>query len=81
MTKYRIIEKRYVLYYGYLNESSGIPKEIQYSEPIILVQRRKSIFHKWRKIKTCNTIKEAEFYVYNKKLEDIEPITQVIKKL
>ena len=81
MTKYRIIEVRYKLHHFYFDESDEIPKEIQYSEPVILVQRRKSIFHKWRKIKSCNTIKEAEFYIYNKKLEDIKPITQVIKKL
>lgn len=81
MKKYRIIEERYPSLSFYDNESSELPKEIEYSKPWICIQERKSIFHKWRTIKECNTIKEAEFYIYNKKIEKIKSIIKEIKNL
>lgn len=82
MKKFRIIEKRYPLSWYYaerLNEQP--PKDVSFSSPIMFLQERKSIFHKWKTIKEINTILEAEYYIYNQKVEKLKTITQVIKKL
>ena len=79
--RYRIIEEKYPINYGYFDESSELPKGIEYSKPVILLEEKKSIFHKWKFVKQFNTIKEIEFYIYNQRVEKIKPKKQVIKIL
>ena len=82
MKKFRIIEKRFPLFWYYaerLNEQP--PKDVSFSSPIMFLQERKSIFHKWKTIKEIDTILEAEYYIYNRKVEKTKTIKRVIGKL
>lgn len=82
MKKFRIIEERFPLNEYYAKEvSEEPPKDVSFSSPNMLLQERKTIFHKWKTIKQIDSILEAEYYIYNKKVEKLKTITQVIKKL
>lgn len=82
MTKYRIIEVSYPLHCYYAEEvMDEPPKDIDFSNPRMFVQERKSIFHKWKTIKRIDSILEAEYYIYNEKVQKVKPLKKVIKKL
>lgn len=82
MKKFRIVEARVPLNWYY---AEGIaeepPKDVKFSKPSILLEGRKSIFHKWRPIKYIDSILEAEYYIYNEKVQKVKPLKKVIKKL
>ena len=82
MKKYRIIEVRDPMHLFY---AKGVfdepPKDISFSSPSVLLQERKSIFHKWKTIKQIDSILEAQYYIYNRKVENIKPLKRVIGKL
>lgn len=82
MKKYRIIEVKYPLYLFYAEGvSEELPKDVSFSSQKMLLQERKSIFHKWKTIKQIDSILEAEYYIYNKKVEKTKTIKRVIGKL
>ena len=82
MKKFRIIEMRYPFNEYYDKGVSDEPsKDISFSNPRMFLQERKSIFHKWKTIKPIDSILEAKYFIYNRKVEKIKPIKRVIGKL
>lgn len=82
MKKFRIVEVKHPLQWYYIKgEQQEPPKDVSFSSPIVLLQERKSIFHKWKTIKEIDSILEAEYYIYNKKVEKTKTIKRVIGKL
>jgi hypothetical protein len=79
MKKYRIIEERVPLLQLYLNESSIIQDDIEYSPPIYYVEEKKSIFNKWKRIYEVYTIKEGEFKIHNLRIEEMPFKKSIIK--
>lgn len=83
MSKFRIIEVKYPLNWFY---HEGVqqepPKEVGFTTiPKMLLQERKSIFHSWKTVKQIDSILEAEYYIYNQKVEKTKTIERVIGKL
>lgn len=82
MKKFRIIEVREPLNWYYdSRDGQEPPKDVDFSKPRMLLQERKSIFHKWKTIKQIDTILEAEYCVYNRKAAKAKPLKRVIGKL
>jgi hypothetical protein len=81
MRKYRIIEERVPLLQLYLNETSIIQNDIEYSPPIYYVEEKKSIFNKWKRIYEVDTIKEGEFKINNLRIEEMPFKKSIIKTL
>lgn len=82
MTKFRIIEVQEPLNWFYIKgEQQEPPKDVSFSSPKMLLQERKSIFHKWKTVKEIDSILEAEYYIYNRKVENTKTIKRVIGKL
>ena len=82
MKKYRIIEVQEPLGWYYAKGlAEEPPKEVDFSSPSMILQERKSIFHKWKTIKHIDSILEAEYIIYNEKAAKAKPIKRVIGKL
>lgn len=82
MKKFRIVEVKHPLQWYYAKGvSEEPPKDVSFSIPIVLLQERKSIFHKWKTIKQINSILEAKYYIYNQKVKKLKPLKKVIEKL
>lgn len=82
MSKFRIIEVKEPLRWGYVKGAQDEPpKDIVFSATGWFLQERKSIFHKWKTVTQIDSILEAEFYIYNRKAEKTKAIERVIKEL
>lgn len=81
MSKYRIIQEQYPLMWGYIDGVDELPKDVTFTEPIILLQEKKSIFHKWKTIKQIDKILEAEYYVFNEKIKNTKTKKEIIKMI
>lgn len=82
MKKYRIVEVQEPLgwYYakGFTEEP---PKKVNFSSSGMVLQKRKSIFHKWKTIRQIDSILEAKYIIYNEKAAKAKTIKRVIEKL
>lgn len=82
MKKFRIVEVKEPMQWGYVKGAQDeTPKDVIFSSPILLLQERKSIFHRWKTVKQIDSILEAEYYIYNRKVEKTKTIERVIGKL
>lgn len=82
MSKFRIVEVKEPLHCYYAKGEQQEPsKDVSFSSPIMLLQERKSIFHRWKTVKEIDSILEAEYYIYNRKVEKTKTIERVIGKL
>lgn len=82
MKKYRIVEVREPLRWGYVKGAQDEPpKDVVFSATGWFLQERKSIFHKWKTVTQIDSILEAEFYIYNRKVEKTKTIEREITTL
>ena len=83
MKKYRIVEVKEPLNWFYIKgEQQEPPKEVGFTTiPKMILQERKSIFHKWKTVKQIDSILEAKYFIYNRKAEKAKTIERVIIEL
>ena len=82
MSKFRIIEVKEPLRWDYVKGAQDEPpKDVVFSATGWFLQERKSIFHKWKTVTQIDSILEAEFYIYNRKVEKTKTIEREITTL